>query len=370
MAIAAALRLVVGLYRASLIGLGHQIQVNGIAVLFASLKFIGVLPLLIYWSSAPSTFFIYQAIVGALELLVFAWMLYRVMPANPTGPVPSLRSLRTMLPMAGAMAFSALMWSFITQADKLILSKLLSLQAYGYFTLATLVAGGVLMLVPPLNQVLQPRMTMLLSESRDNELRDLYQQATQIVTAVFFSVGGVMALFAEPLLLAWTNDATAAHVAAPVLFWYGLANATIGLLLLPFLLQFAHGYLRLHVIGNTLMVVLLLPLIVIAASRFGGEGAGAALLIANLTYIVFWIPIVHKRLMPEMLWTWPLLDVARVAVPVFLFLVLVRQLMPDIESRLVLALFLGAVLLLVLALGLLLGNRSRELFFRSSENPA
>ncbi len=370
MAIAAALRLLVGIYRASLIGLGRQIWVNGATVIFSSLKFIGVLPVLIYWSATPSTFFAYQAIVGGLELLVFAWRMYKALPANPTGLVPSLGALKLMLPMASAMAFSALMWSLVTQADKLILSRLLSLEAFGYFTLGALVASGVLMLIPPLNQVLQPRMTMLLSESRDDELRDLYQQATQLVTAVFFSIGGLMALFAEPLLLAWTGDTTAAQMAAPILFWYGLANATIGLLLMPFLLQYAYGRLRLHVIGSAIMVALFLPMMVIAAVRFGGAGAGAALLIANLAFLVFWVPLVHRRLMPEIVWRWPLLDVGRVAAPVILFLMLARQLMPNFESRLALVLFLGVILLLALTAGLLLGNRSRELLFHSTENPA
>jgi O-antigen/teichoic acid export membrane protein len=366
MAIAAALRFVVGIYRASLTGLGRQVWVNGAAAVFATLKFVGVLPLLIYWSSTPSTFFAYQAMVGGLELLAFAWMLYRVLPANPTGLFPHAVALRLMLPMAGAMAFSALIWSVITQADKLILSKLLSLEEYGFFTLGALVASGVLMLIPPLNQVLQPQMTMLLSASRHDELRDLYQQATQLVAAVFFAVGGVMALFAEPLLLAWTGDAIASHVAAPILFWYGLANATIGLLLLPFLLQFAHGHLRLHVIGNILMVTLLLPMMIVGAIRFGGAGAGAALLIANLTFVVFWVPQVHKRFMPEIIWRWPLHDVGRIAIPVILFLMVARQLMPDFESRPAMILFLGVVFLLVLAVGLLFGNRTRELLLRST----
>lgn len=368
MAIAAAARFVAGIYRASLTGLGRQIWVNGTTVIFATLKFVGVLPLLIYWSPAPQVFFAYQAIVGGLELIVFAWMMYKTLPANPTSLIPNFQVLRLMLPMASAMAFSALVWSLVTQADKLILSKLLSLEAYGYFTLGALVASGVLMLIPPLNQVLQPRMTMLLSESRNNELRDLYEQATQLVTTVFFAIGGVMAMFAEPLLLAWTGDATASHVAAPILFWYSLANATIGLLLLPFLLQFAHGYLRLHVIGNTIMVLLLLPMMVIAAIRFGGAGAGASLLIANLTFVFFWVPQVHKRLMPEMVWRWPILDVGRIAIPIVLFLALARQLMPDIESSFALLLFLGVVLLLTLATGVLVGNRSRELLFRSIGN--
>jgi O-antigen/teichoic acid export membrane protein len=359
MAVAAALRFAVGIYRASLTGLGRQVWVNRAAAVFATLKFVGVLPLLVYWSSAPSTFFAYQAMVGGLELLVFAWMLYRVLPANPVGLLPHASALQLMLPMAGAMAFSALIWSVITQADKLILSKLLPLVEYGYFTLGALVASGVLMLIPPLNQVLQPRMTMLLSASRHDELLALYQQATQLVAAVFFAVGGVMALFAEPLLLAWTGDAIASHMAAPILFWYGLANSTIGLLLLPFLLQFAHGQLRLHVIGNILMVMLLLPMMIVGAIRFGGAGTGAALLFANMVFVVFWVPQVHKRFLPELMWRWPLVDVGRVVVPVMVALLATRQLIPDVESRGLTVVLLGLVLLAAIAVGLLFGSRTR-----------
>jgi O-antigen/teichoic acid export membrane protein len=359
MAVAAALRFAVGIYRASLIGLARQVWVNGAAAVFATLKFVGVLPLLVYWSSVPSTFFAYQAIVGCLELLAFAWMLYRVLPANPTGPLPHAGAVRLMLPLAGAMAFSALMWSVITQADKLILSKTLSLEDYGYYTLGALVASAVLMLIPPLNQVLQPRMTMLLSASRHAELLGLYQQATQLVAAVFFAIGGVMALFAEPLLLAWTGDAIASRVAAPVLFWYGLANATIGLLLLPFLLQFAHGQLRLHVIGNVLLVMLLLPMMIVGAIRFGGAGTGAALLFANMVFVVFWVPQVHKRFLPELVWRWPLVDVGRVVVPVMVALLATRQLIPDVESRGLTVVLLGLALLVAIAVGLLFGSRTR-----------
>ncbi len=370
MAIAAAFRFVVGIYRASLIGLGRQIPVNAAAVMFASLKFIGVLPLIIYWSSATSTFFIYQAIVGGLELIVFAWMLYRAMPVMPARLGPALTSLRSMLPMAAALAFSALMWSLITQADKLILSRTLSLESYGYFTLGALVASGVLMLIPPLNQVLQPRMTMLLSESRHDELRDLYELSTQLVTVVFLSVGGVIAWFAEPLLLAWSGDAQASQIAAPILYWYGLANATIGILLLPFLLQFAHGNLRLHVVGNVLMIILLLPLLVFGAVRYGGVGTGAALFAVNVVFIIFWVPMVHRRFMPEVLWRWPLLDVGQIAAPVIGAMIVARHLMPDFENRFVLVLFPAGVFCLTLVLGMMFGSRTRRLLLAAVERQA
>ena len=359
MAVTAALRWLMGLYRAGLIGLERQMWVIGASALFATLKFVGVVPLLVYLSAVPLTFFGYQALVGLLEFLAFAWAMYRALPGAPASPLPAWNALRAMLPVAGAMAFMAGVWVFLTQIDKLMLSRLLPLKEYGYFTLAVVVAGGVLVLVPPLNQVLQPRMTILASQGRDGDLCGLYRQATQLVTAVFFALGGTLALFAEPLLYAWTGDAQTAQAAAPILFWYGLANALIGLLVLPFMLQFAHGYLRLHVIGNVIMAITLLPLLVYAAVRFGGAGAGATLLTANLLFLTLWIPLVHRRLLPDMVWTWPLRDVGRVAMAVIGFLAMAHWLLPRAENRLLALLMIGLVFLAALFAGLLAGERSR-----------
>ncbi|MGV8050828.1 MAG: lipopolysaccharide biosynthesis protein [Anaerolineaceae bacterium] len=358
MAITVALRWLMGLYRAGLIGLELQMWVIWAGALFATMKFVGVVVLLKYWSSAPLTFFGYQALVGAFEFLVFALAMYRALASAPTSRFPTWNALRLMLPVAGAMAFLSGVWVFMTQIDKLILSRLLPLKEYGYFTLAVVVAGGVLMLVPPLNQVLQPRMTILVSQGQNDALSQLYRQATQIVSAVFFALGLTLALFAEPVLFAWTGNTLAAQAAAPILFWYGLANALIGLLVLPFMLQFAHGYLRLHVIGNVIMGIILLPSMVYAAVSFGGVGAGATLLIANLLFLILWVPRVHRRLLPDLVWIWPLRDVGLVAVPIVGFLVTAHWLIPPMANRFLALSMIGLVFLAALFVGLMACERS------------
>jgi len=360
MAVAAALRWLMGLYRAGLIGLERQMWVIGAGSLSATLKFVGVVPLLVYWSAAPRTFFYYQAMAGVLECLAFAWTMHRALPSAKVSFFPARKALRAMLPMAGVMAFLSGTWIFLTQIDKLILSRLLPLKEYGYFTLAVAAAGGVLVLMTPLNQVLQPRMTILATQGRESELCGLYRQATQLVTAAFFAIGGTLALFAEPVLFAWTGDAQAVKAAAPILFWYALENALTGVLLLPFMLQFAHGYLRLHVIGHVIMGCTLLPLLMYAAMRFGGRGAGATLFAANMLFLILWVPKVHRRLLPDVVWTWPLRDVGLVAAPVLGFLAVAHWLLPLMEDRLLSVFVIGMTFWAALLSGMLPCDRSRR----------
>lgn len=362
MAVAATLRWLTGLYRAGLIGLERQILVNMASVLFATLKFVGVLPLIIYLPTTPLVFFSYQAVIGLLEFSIFTLIMYRLLPNAATGCLPKWDALKAMLPMAGAMAFMTGIWIFTTQIDKLILSKLLSLEKYGYFTLAIMVANGILMLVPPLSQVLQPRMTILASQRQSDTLCDLYRQATQVVTALFFTVGGTLALLAEPVLFAWTGNIHIAQQAAPILLWYGLTNILIGLLTLPFMLQFAHGYLRLHVLGNILWVLTLLPILTLVALQSGAIGAGIVIFIGNFFFLLLWVPIVHQRLMPQVVWQWLLQDILPIAFVILLVTWIGSQLLPANSNRLVTIFLVVASALLSGSMGLLSGSKTRCFF--------
>ena len=360
MTLAAAARWLAGIYRAALIGLERQLSINAAMTAFATLKFAGVIPLLIFWSAAPLVFFSYQASIGALELAVFAALMYRVLPGSAATVLPSVSALRGMLPVAGAMAFMSGMWVFLTQIDKLILSRVLSLDVFGYYTVAVAAAGSVLALVPPLNQVLQPRMTILAAQGRHAELNRLYCMATQFSTVAFAAVGGGLALFAEPALWAWTGSRTVASEAAPILFWYGLANGLIGLLALPFMLQFAHGYLRLHVIGNIVLGVTLLPALAFAALHYGAAGAGAVLFFANLAFLLLWVPLAYRRLIRDLVWRWFVQDVMPAASVTLFVLSLVAAIMPVEQERLQAGVLVVGAILLSASAGLLAGRRTRE----------
>lgn len=365
MVLAAALRWLTGLYRSALTGLERQTWVNGAGVLFSTLKFVAVLPLLIYWSSAPLTFFSYQVVAGIIELMAYRWRIYRVLPGVPATFFAKWEALREMLPMAGAMGSLTGIWIFLTQIDKLVLSSILPLEEYGHFTLAVALAGSILAMIPPLTQVLQPRMTILVSQGADEALQHLYRIASQATTIMFVSVGGGVALFAQPLLLAWTGDEAVAQSVAPILFWYGLANAMIGVLILPYMLQFAHGQLRLHIIGNVLLALTLLPMLVYASLTYGAIGAGVTLLLARIVFLVFWVPLVHKKFMPDLVITWPLRDIAPVMLAVLGVLSLAYIIFPDSLGRVATFVLIAAVVIVALLAGLLSGSLTRGLLMQN-----
>lgn len=365
MVVAAFARWLAGMYRAGLVGLERQKLVNGGLAVFATLRFVGVVPLLIYFSIPPLGFFAYQALVGVCELLCLVAMLYRTIPRAVGPQLPDAGSLRAIFPTAGAMAFLSVIWIVVTHMDRIILSRILSLEAFGYYSIAVLAAGSVTMLVPPLHQVLQPRITILVAQQRHSHLSQLYCTFSQLCSVAVSALGGGLALFAEPILWAWTGSHSVATGAAPILFWYGLANALMVLLVLPFMLQFALGYLRLHVLGNIVLIAILLPTLVWAAFRHGGVGTGIVLFAGNLFFLLFWVPLVYRKLAPELTWSWLWVEVLPSCAAAVSVLGLGAVFGPVASSRFEAAMSVAIVLAVSVVAGVIAGRRTRELAVKS-----
>lgn len=298
MAIIVALRWTCGLYRGVISGSQNLVWLSGFNASLATLRFVGVLPLLMYVGTSSTVFFGYQLGVAVIELAILSLYANRLLPRLSSAPLPAWAwaPLKPVLKFSLSIAFTSSVWVLVTQTDKLVLSKLLSLADYGYFSLAVLVASGITLLSGPVSSAIMPRMAKLEAEGDHQRLIQVYRQATQLVAVVAGSAAITIAFCAEPLLWAWTGDRDLAQRAAPVLTLYALGNGVLAVTAFPYYLQYAKGDLRLHLIGNALFVVLLVPFIIWAASRYGALGAGYAWLGMNLLTFVAWLPFVHRKI--------------------------------------------------------------------------
>jgi O-antigen/teichoic acid export membrane protein len=359
-AIASILRWIAGIYRAALIGLEKQHCINGLTITFTTLRYIGVVPLLVYVSTSPIFFFVFQACVSGLEISVAALSLYRFVPFQ-LGTKPSRKAIKDMLPLASGMAFLSAVWIIVTQIDKLVLSGLLPLDQYGNFMLAVTMAGNVLLLIPPINQVVQPRMTILVERGEEKKLEEIYRLSSQLAVVGFLGLGGGLSFFAEPILEIWSGNNEVAYRTAPVLFWYGLANSVTGILLLPFMLQFAKGQLHLHITLNIISFFTFVPAIGLAAAFGGPICTGQVLLVGNVLILLIWIPIVHKRFMPAVNWQGLFRDISLPGLVTILPLAVLSQVVRNsIYDGTVLLPIIGLSCLTAIAAGIASGTYSRR----------
>ncbi len=349
MGVVVMLRFVSGLYRGMVGGVERQVWLSGFNISIATLRFVVVIPFFIVVGTTPVEFFRYQIAVAIVELLVLVLYSYRVLPSVVGLSRHRLNwlSLRGTLKFSLGMAFSSLLWVMVTQTDKLLLSKIILLEEYAFFTLAVLLASGILMVSGPVSMAIMPRMTKLNAEKNEAGLFSIYRAASQLTACVAFPAALLMAVFPEQLLWIWTGDLSIAEKAAPVLLFYALGNGIMAVSGFPYYLQYAKGDIKLHLIGSVLFVAFLLPAMIYAAMNIGVEGPGYAWLVANILSLLLWIPIVHRRFNKRIHRLW-LLDLIKVFIVAVLMAFLLKYLVVWPEGRLLSGLYVVAMGLLML----------------------
>jgi O-antigen/teichoic acid export membrane protein len=336
MATCIALRWMGGLYRGIVTGSERLVWLSGFTVVLATLRFIVVLPVMWHFGFTPYVFFVYQMVVALFEFSCLGLKSFTLLPRHKgLGQAIgwSFKPIQPLLKFALTIAFTSAVWVFVTQTDKLVLSGILSLSAYGYFTLAVLVAGGIMVVSGPVSIAIMPRMARLHSEGHHEELIRVYRNATQLVAIVAGSAAITIVCCAYPLLYAWTGDHEIASQAAPILKLYAIGNGFLAVGAFPYYLQYAKGNLKYHLMGNCGLVLVLVPCIVLVAQHYGGVGAGFVWAIMNGLYLLLWVAFVHHKLEKNLHKVW-FIDILRVIVPAIIVAIIFMVFNITVESRL------------------------------------
>ncbi len=231
------------------------------------------------------------------------------------------------------MLASTLLALMLTQVDKLLLSRLLTLEAFGYYALAGVVANGLYTLAAPITGAYYPRFTQLIAGGHELALRLAYHQGAQMVTVLTGSAAVVLMAFSERVLHLWTGNAVISQRAAPLVIVLSLGTLLNALMVIPYQLQVAHGWTSLAIRVNIVAVALLVPAILWAVPSYGAIGAARIWVILNTGYLIFDIPLMHRRLLPAEKWRWYAQDVAAPIAAAVVAVLLCRWLMPRDLSK-------------------------------------
>ncbi|WP_442112986.1 lipopolysaccharide biosynthesis protein [Pseudomonas sp. NUPR-001] len=318
-----ALKWLGGIYRGVISGSERLVWLSNFNIVIATFRFVAVFGTMSVFGFTPKVFFYHQLIVAVFELAGLFVMSRYLLPALDQHSHPVGWSFRPILPVLKfslSIAFTSSVWILVTQTDKLILSGILPLAEYGYFSLAVLVAGGIMIISGPISNALLPRMARMHAEGSNTDLINLYRKSTQLVAVLAGAASVTIAYCAEPLLFVWTADQKLSESTAPILRLYAIGNGILTLGAFPYYLQYARGNLKYHLIGSGLMVSLLIPIIVLAVNNFGAVGAGYTWLGLNLFFLLFWVGYVHQKLEPGLHLQWLFKDCLGIVVGPILIL--------------------------------------------------
>jgi len=304
MGVVAALRFIENIYRSSIVGLEKQVILNIVTSGMATLRGLGTVGVLVWVAPTISAFFVWQGIVSAISAGFFIIILYRALPASKRKGRFSWPAILNIWRFAAGIMFITFLSFLLMQSDKILLSRLLSLEHFGYYALAAMVANSLYMLVTPIDLAFFPRLTALVSQEDQPLLIATYHLGSQLITVFVGASAIILIMFGEMVLTLWTRDPELAQRIAPLLSLLSLGTMLNCLMHMPYQLQLAHGWTRLTIYVNSIAVLLLVPAIFWVAPKYGAEGVACIWVILNASYLIFAIHFMFKRLLTTEKWRW------------------------------------------------------------------
>lgn len=305
----ASFRFVEGIYRSCILGLQKQVLFNVVNSAQSTLRGLGSLCLLMWLSPTIEVFFIWQGIVSMFSLISLACITYRTLPRAERGGRFSFQALRGVGRFAGGMMGGNLLAMLLTQIDKIMLSKMLSLSELGYFTFASSIAGILFMLIGPVTTAFYPRLCELYSRREHVKFAATFHQAAQLVTILAGSMAIVVVLFAETLLFIWTRDAELANRSYLLVSLLMIGNLLNGLCFIPAQAMLAHGITVVGIKVNTVAVFLIVPSILIVVPVWGAVGSASIWVALNVGYVLVGLQFTFNRILQAEKWRWYLRDI-------------------------------------------------------------
>lgn len=304
MGLVIALRFVEGLYRSAIIGLQQQVWLNIAGAVLATLRSGGAVLVLLWIAPTIECFFFWQGIISTITIVTFIAVTYRHLPASPQPAQFSLPQLQAIGRFAGGMMAIAFLSLLLTQVDKIILSRLLSLELFGYYTLASILTGMLTQSIVPITQAYAPRFAELVAQNDVTALIKSYHQGAQLVSVLLVPAALMLVFFGDKLLMLWTGNVILAENVTPLLVLLAIGTMLNSLMHIPFFLTIAYGWTKFALYQNIIAVVLLVPAMIWATARYSAIGAAWIWIILNTGYILIAVHFLYRRLLVTEKWHW------------------------------------------------------------------
>jgi O-antigen/teichoic acid export membrane protein len=363
MGLAVAFQWPMSLYSGGLMGLQQQVLLNCINAVMATFRGMGAV--LILWLVSPTVeaFFLWQIVVSIIHIALIVFFLWRSLPNAAEAPRFRRELLINVWRFAAGMTGISVIGTILMQLDKVILSRMLSLEMFGYYTLASAVAMTLYRFVTPVFSAIYPRLTNLVTLGATEEIIILYHKSAQLMSVIVLPAAVVVALFSKEILLLWTQNPVATQHTYFLVSIFITGSAINGILNIPYALQLAFGWTRLGFIVNLVSLLLLAPLMIVLTKWYGVVGAASVWLILNIGYVFITLPIMHQRLLPSEKWRWYWHDVC---VPLMTSIVIAgvgRLFIGSQTSQFMTILFISIVSTLTLAVTAMTTSTTRKWLF-------
>ena len=244
------------------------------------------------------------ALSALIELLAFAIAAHRLVPELRFGARISLPAIKSVWRFSLTMAAIAVLSMAITQMDRLFVSKMLSLQAFGYYSLAYTAGIAISLLQTSINNASLPSLAEAASHGSE-ELAARYDKISEFTSFAVALPCALLVFFGGDILRAWVNEDAARNAALP------LALLAVGFFLnaavsSAYLASVATRRADIPAWVNAASALVYAPLLYLLIRAWGPAGAAAGWALFNGSYLLSFVPAVHGKVLhrSNLPWAW------------------------------------------------------------------
>lgn len=316
MGIVIACRWPIGLYQGALMGKQLQITCSKVNILIVTLGSAGGVMMLAFIAPSIEAFFVWQALVGILQLSILRWAAWNAIGYEGTTKF-QLASLKKIWRFSVGMSGVAISSIVLLQLDKVLLSNLLTLEDFGLYSLAVVLASGLSILVMPLFNVTFPYFSSLVASNQPIKILRAYKVGTKLLSGLVFAAVFSATINAHEIIYLWVQDGSIAAKVAPLFSLLILGGAINGVMIFPYTLQLAYGYTKVSLIIIVSLIFVYVPVTYVLVKSYGAIGGALGWLILNIIYLFFGSWFTHRYLFQKKALGWVIWDVIFPACIVF-----------------------------------------------------
>lgn len=298
------LRLLESAYHGALVGLEQLTWYNGWLAIGATLRYGGAALVVAFVSPTIEAFLLWQLAVSVIGLLIIGVRVHRAIGDSTTRARASWQRLAAVGRFAAGTSMITVLAIVLSQVDKLLLSRLVSLEGFGYYMLASSVAAALYVAVVPIAQAVYPRMVDLVTHQRDVDLSTLYHRSTALVTVLCGTASAVLCVLPVATIYSWSGDLRLAERVAPILAPAAFGTFLHSLIIIPYQLQLANGWTGLSLRVHLAAALVYLPSLFVVVPAWGGVGAAWLWVALNAVLVVTITPLMHRRTLRGELGRW------------------------------------------------------------------
>ena len=279
------LRWPVAMYVGILSGLQRMDILNLIKVGIAVFRLGGGIAVLLIWGTLDA-FLVWIVISAILELACYWLVCRKIFPGLSLLKGFSFQEIRRVWKFSVSMNALSLMAIIIIQMDRLMISKLDSLEILGYYNFAYMAVSGLGLVLSAINSSVVPWLASSLQVKPEINLLDRYEKSALLILLVVGFFASAMIFYPYLLLSMWVDQVAALNSYKIFLLlalgsWISAINANL------YNVAIASGKPYWHLRINAILIVPYSLALYFLIVNYGGIGAASGWILLNVLYMLF-----------------------------------------------------------------------------------